>query len=73
NAIPAGTTIAEFRCHIALGATSRTVLVDAQNRYAGIVQTPTAYGENVDFNAAVGTLAVNVDAALAPTMDIAEV
>uniref|UniRef100_UPI0035CC9232 chloride channel protein n=1 Tax=uncultured Sphingomonas sp. TaxID=158754 RepID=UPI0035CC9232 len=71
--IPAATTIAEFRRHIALGATSRTVLVDAQDRYAGIVQTPAAYSENLDLDAAVGTLAVNVDAAIAPTMDIAEV
>ncbi|MFC3578745.1 chloride channel protein [Sphingomonas hylomeconis] len=71
--IPAATTIADFRQRVPLGATSRTVLVDADDRYAGIVQTPAAYAENLDADAAVGTLAVNVDAALAPTMDITQI
>ncbi len=73
KAMPATTTIAEFRRRVPLGATSRTVLVDADDRYAGIVQTPTAYAEGLDPASPVGALGVNTDAALTPTMDIAEV
>ncbi|WP_235525647.1 chloride channel protein [Sphingomonas sp. Leaf34] len=73
KALPASITIAEFRRRVPLGATSRTVLVDAEDRYAGIVQTPTAYAEGLDPQAPVGSLAVVADAALVPTMDIAEV
>ncbi len=73
KAMPAATTIAEFRRRVPLGATSRTVLVDADHRYAGIVQTPTAYAEGLDPSSPVGALGVNTDAALTPTMDIAEV
>ncbi len=73
KAMPAATTIAEFRRRVPLGATSRTVLVDADDRYAGIVQTPTAYAEGLDPASPVGALGVNTDAALTPTMDIAEV
>lgn len=73
KAMPAATTIAAFRRRVPLGATSRTVLVDAEHRYAGIVQTPTAYAEGLDPASPVGALGVNTDAALTPTMDIAEV
>ncbi|MBC3941231.1 chloride channel protein [Sphingomonas albertensis] len=73
KAMPAATTIAKFRRRVPLGATSRTVLVDADDRYAGIVQTPTAYAEGLDPASPVGALGVNTDAALTPTMDIAEV
>ncbi len=73
RAMPAATTIAVFRRRVPLGATSRIVLVDAADRYAGIVQTPTAYAEGLDPASPVGGLGVNTDAALTPTMDIAEV
>ncbi|WP_443027075.1 chloride channel protein [Sphingomonas sp. LB3N6] len=73
KALPATTTIAEFRRRVPLGATSRTVLIDTDDRYAGIVQTPTAYAEGLELTAPVGQLAVNGDAALSPTMDIAEI
>ncbi len=73
RAMPAATTIAAFRRRVPLGATSRIVLVDAADRYAGIVQTPTAYAEGLDPASPVGALGVNTDAALTPTMDIAEV
>ena len=73
KALPAAITIAEFRRRVPLGATSRTVLIDQDDRYAGIVQTPTAYAEALDPQSPVGPLAVNTDAALVPTMDIAEV
>ena len=46
------------------------MLTDAEDRYAGIVQTPTAYADTLDQRAGVDTLAINRDAALAPDMDI---
>ncbi|MES2422384.1 MAG: chloride channel protein [Pseudomonadota bacterium] len=73
KAMPAAATIVEFRRRVPLGATSRIVLVDADDRYAGIVQTPTAYAEGLDLASAVGLLGVNTDAALTPTMDIVEI
>ncbi len=73
RATPAALTIAQFRDRYPLGATSRVVLVDATGHYAGIVQTPAAYAADGDPAAPVGTLAVNIDAALAPEMDIAAV
>lgn len=73
EAMPAAATIVEFRRRVPLGATSRIVLVDADDRYAGIVQTPTAYAEGLDLASAVGLLGVNTDAALTPTMDIVEI
>jgi CIC family chloride channel protein len=69
----ADTSIADFRHLFPLGATSRVVLVDANKRYAGIVQTAAAYGEQIDLNAAVATLAVNKEAALSPEIDIVAV
>ncbi|TPG55258.1 chloride channel protein [Sphingomonas glacialis] len=72
-AMPADTPLGVFRSHVPLGSSSRTVLVDAAAHYAGIVQTPAAYAEGLDPQAPVGTLAINVDAALTPAMDIAEV
>ncbi|WP_294191302.1 chloride channel protein [uncultured Sphingomonas sp.] len=70
RATPADTSVAEFRRRFPLGATSRVVLTDAEDRYAGIVQTPAAYAEELDIRSAVGELAINRDAALAPDMDI---
>ena len=71
--MPATTSVAEFRRNVLLGATSRAVLVDDQDRYAGIVQTPAAYAETLDPKAVIATLAINSYAALTPMMDIAEV
>ncbi|WP_010163474.1 chloride channel protein [Sphingomonas sp. PAMC 26617] len=66
-------SIEDFRHRFPLGATSRVVLVDADLRYAGIVQTPAAYAEGLDAAAPIGTVAINGDAALAGDMDIAGV
>jgi CIC family chloride channel protein len=66
-------SIADFRHRFPLGATSRVVLVDADLRYAGIVQTPAAYVEGLDATTPIGALAINGDAALAVDMDIAGV
>ena len=66
-------TVAEFRRRVPLGATSRVVLVDREGRYAGIVQTASAYAEGVDPAACVAALAVNQEAALSPGQDIVAV
>jgi len=71
--MPATTTVAEFQRNIRLGATSRAVLTDDQDRYAGIVQAPAVYVETLDPKAVIATLAINADAALTPIMDIAEI
>ncbi|MBO0905029.1 chloride channel protein [Jiella sonneratiae] len=73
RATPAGLTVAEFRRRYPLGSTSRVVLVDEADRYAGIVVTPTAYADSVDTGSPVSDLAVLADAALTPEMDIAKV
>lgn len=73
RATPASLTIGEFRRRFPLGSTSRVVLVDDQDRYAGIVVTPTAYADSVDTTAPVSDLAVLGDTALRPEMDIARV
>lgn len=70
---PASMSIAEFRRTFPLGSTSRVVLTNAQDVYAGIVVVPAAYAEGLDPNASVATLASGHDVALTPDMDIAAV
>ncbi len=70
---PASMSIAEFRRTFPLGSTSRVVLANAQDVYAGIVVVPAAYAEGLDPNASVATLASGHDVALTPDMDIAAV
>lgn len=69
----ASISIGEFRRAFPLGSTSRVVLIDAQDAYAGIVVVPTAYAEGLDPNASAATLASGRDVVLAPDMDIAAV
>jgi CIC family chloride channel protein len=66
-------SIAAFRQRFPLGATSRVVLVDGEQRYAGIVQTPSAYADGLDPQAPVGSIAINGDVALSTELDIASV
>lgn len=73
RATPASTPIATFRRQFPLGATSRVILVDEAGCYVGIAQTPSAYVEGLDPDAAIAEIAINRDAALAPDMDIAAV
>ncbi|KTT98160.1 chloride channel protein, partial [Sphingomonas yabuuchiae] len=70
RATPAAWTIAEFRRAFPLGATSRVVLVDGQDHYAGIVQTARAYVDGLDPAEPVATLAIQRDHALAPDADV---
>jgi CIC family chloride channel protein len=49
------------------------VLIDEQGHYAGIVQTASAYREDVLLTAAIGTLAIHRERALLPDADIRSV
>lgn len=70
RATPATMTIGEFRRVFPLGSTSRVVLVDEQDHYAGIVQTARAYADALDPEAGIDTLAIHRDHALLPDADI---
>ncbi len=70
RATPAAITVTEFRRLFPLGSTSRIVLVDAEERYAGIVQTASAFAEGVAVGDPVGTLAINREEILSPDADI---
>ncbi|WP_338466007.1 chloride channel protein [Novosphingobium sp. ZN18A2] len=65
-------TVAALREKFPLGSTKRVMLRDAAGRYAGLVQTPTAYGD-VDPQEPVSSLAAYRECTLAPTMGIGEV
>ncbi|NDW05419.1 chloride channel protein [Jiella pacifica] len=73
RATPAALTIAEFRRRFPLGSTSRVVVIDEKEHYAGIVVTPTAYADSLDTAAPISEVAVLTDAALRPEMDISKV
>lgn len=73
RATPAALSIGEFRRTFPLGSTSRVVLTDAHDAYAGIVAVPAAYAEGVDPKADIATLASARDVMLTPDMDIAAV
>ncbi len=71
--VPADASVAEFRRAVALGSTSRAVLLDAEKHYAGIVQTARAYVDGVDKAAAIVTLARRPDETVPPERNIAEI
>ncbi|HEU4960000.1 MAG TPA: chloride channel protein [Sphingomonas sp.] len=71
NATPAAISIAEFRRRFPLGSTSRVVLTDEHEGYAGIALTARAYAEGADADATIGSVAVHPEVALTPDMDMA--
>jgi len=71
--VPAATSVAEFRRRTPLGSTSRVILLDDAEHYAGMVATANAYVDGVDRDAAVATLARRPDETMAPERNIAEV
>jgi CIC family chloride channel protein len=73
RATPCNTTIAEFRRAFPLGSTSRVLLVDDHENYGGIVQTASAFAEEVDQKAPIGSLAIHTGLALTPDSDIRSV
>jgi CIC family chloride channel protein len=71
--IAASASLAEFRRRFPLGSTQRVILLDDAGRYAGLVITASAYGENVSMEAAAASLAVSEDITLSPDLNIADV
>jgi CIC family chloride channel protein len=69
----ASATLAEFRRRFSLGSTSRVILLDDAQRYAGIVLTSNAYLEGPKDNSPVSTLATSADIALSADMNIEQV
>ncbi|MGN6376406.1 MAG: chloride channel protein [Sphingomonas sp.] len=70
---PASLTIGEFRRRFPLGSTSRVVLIDGDDRYAGIIQTAQAFVDGNDPDAPVASIAINRREMLAPDEDIGAV
>jgi CIC family chloride channel protein len=68
--IAAAETVAAFRRRFPLGASSRVILIDAEERYAGLVLTAQAYADGVQPESLVGELALNQDVTLSPEMNI---
>jgi len=71
--VPASTAVAEFRRRFPLGSTQRVVLVDADERYAGVVVTALAYADPTLDEQPVVDLAIHRDRALSPEQSIKEV
>jgi CIC family chloride channel protein len=67
------TTLAEFRRRFPLGSTSRVILLDEAERYAGLVVTASAYTEHAQPEARLAGLAISRHATLPPEMNIGEV
>jgi CIC family chloride channel protein len=73
RATPVDITVADFRHRFPLGSTSRVVLIDRLDHYAGIVQTASAYREDISPAAAIETLAIHRECTLSPNADIRSV
>ena len=72
GAMPASATIAELRSRFPLGSTSRVILLDAAQGYAGLLMMASAYGEGVESDTPLQQLAVNREVTLSPDMNIEE-
>jgi CIC family chloride channel protein len=68
-----GTSAAEFRRRFPLGSVSRVALVDAQDRYLGIIAPAAVFAEGVPDDQTVEKLARAGEAWLTPEMHIGEV
>lgn len=66
-------TLTEFRRRFPLGSTSRVILIDEAERYAGIVPTGAAYMEGRGVEEPISALAQSKDVTLTPEMNIAQV
>ena len=73
RATPTSLTVTEFRRTFPLGATSRVVLAHADGRYAGIVQTASAYADGISPDQPIVTIAIQQDEALDAAADIRQV
>ena len=68
--LPASAAIKELRRRYPLGAAQRIVLLDDQERYAGMVALAEAYGQGVDEEAPASSLARFADDTLLPAMNV---
>lgn len=66
----ATTTLTEFRRRFPLGSTSRVVIVDETDHYAGIVDTPAAFEADRDPSCEVMTIVTLPGISLAPHQDV---
>jgi CIC family chloride channel protein len=73
RATPASISVADFRRRFPLGSTSRVVLIDDDERYAGIANPASAFAEGVAGDAIIGTLATARDHVLPPEASIRDV
>jgi CIC family chloride channel protein len=68
--LPASATVAELRRRYPLGSTQRVLLLDDQDRYAGMVMVVQAHAPEADESRPVAGLARLADAVLTPEMNI---
>jgi CIC family chloride channel protein len=68
--IDQSTTIQEFRRRFPLGSTSKVVLVDQENRFAGIVATAAAWVSDLDLESSISLLAMPEAGSVRPDADI---
>lgn len=68
--IDAAASIAEFRRRYPLGSTKQVVAVDADNRYAGLIDTVAAHAADLDPGAPLRGLVRLVDISLSPDQDL---
>ncbi len=71
--IAGSATLAEFQRRFPLGSTSRVILLDDAQRYAGIVLTSSAYLDGPKVDSPISTLATSADIALSADMNIEQV
>jgi CIC family chloride channel protein len=71
--VDAGLSVAGFRAAVALGTTSRVVLIGAGHAYRGIVATAEAWDPTLDPQAPIGGIARLVADAVAPETTITEI
>jgi CIC family chloride channel protein len=65
---PPNMNIGQFQAKFPLGSRNRVALVDANGRYAGIVEVAEAHAEGRDDDAPISSLAREANVALLPTM-----
>ena len=70
--LPAASSIKELRRRYALGAAKQVVLLDEQERYAGMVSLAEAHAPSVDENAFAASLAHFAEVMLLPAMNVKE-
>ena len=70
--LPASATIKELRRRYPLGAVKQVVLLDEEERYAGMASVTEAHAPGADENAAAASLAHLADVMLLPAMNVKE-